>query len=159
MTMYMTVKSPIVSIIVGPEGNEETFNAHQAPLEARSDVFKNAFKRDRFVEGHERVIRFPHEDPEVFRLYLSSADDPLEVKNYNRRIMNGDAPTDWNAFHEWFDPQATRLAQVFVLAHMLWDLDMMTALYSQMDMLAWASFKFDGRYQQAAFPITGVIAL
>lgn len=125
MAMYMAIKSPTITIIVGPEGNQEMFIAHLAPIEARSDVFKNAFKPDRFIESHERVIRFPHEDPEIFGLYLSFAYNSQEVQKYTQRIIEEKAPTDRDAFHEWYDPQVTRLAHVFVLANMLLDTDMM----------------------------------
>jgi len=73
--------------------------------------------------------------------------------------MQGDAPTDWAVFHEWFDPQATKLAKVFVLAQMLLDNEMMQEMFGQIRKLSDADFSFDGKIQAAAFPVEGVIAL
>jgi hypothetical protein len=158
--MYMAVDSPTIDIIVGPEGQQKTFAVHQSLLEFRSEYFENALKPERFTEGRERAIRFADEDPEIFHLYLSFAYVPKEVENYTQRIIHGDAPTDRDEFHKWFDPQAIKLAAVFVLAHMLMDDDMMddVCLKGLMHLID-AKFTFDGRTQAAAFPVKGLNVL
>ncbi|KAF3053540.1 hypothetical protein E8E11_011551 [Didymella keratinophila] len=151
--MYMTVDSRIITILVGPENQQQSFRVHQSLLQARSKNFRNALKPDRFVEAKEEVVRFTEEDPEIFHLYLSFAYDAKEAENYTERIMQCDAPTDWAAFHEWFNPQATKLAKIFVLAHMLLDNDMMQEMFGQIQNLSDADFSFDGKIQAAAFPV------
>ncbi|KAJ4384476.1 hypothetical protein N0V86_000075 [Didymella sp. IMI 355093] len=158
--MYMAVDSPMIDIIVGPEGQQKTFAVHQSLLESRSEYFENALKPERFTEGRERAIRFADEDPEIFHLYLSFAYVPKEVENYTQRIIHGDAPTDRDEFHKWFDPQATKLAAVFALAHMLMDDDMIdgVCLKGLMHLID-ANFTSDGRTQAAAFPVKGLNVL
>lgn len=95
------------------------------------------------MEGRGRVIRFPHEDPEIFGPYLSLAYNSQEIKKYAWRISSEKVPTDRDAFHEWYDPWVTRLAHVFVLANMLLDTDTMHAVYSQIKELGWKYFSFD----------------
>ncbi|KAF2629962.1 hypothetical protein BU25DRAFT_489369 [Macroventuria anomochaeta] len=67
--MYNTVDSSIITVVVGPESNHRSFKVHEPLLKARSENFENALKPGRSIEGDERVIRFPHEDPEIFSLY------------------------------------------------------------------------------------------
>ena len=157
--MHMTVDSRIITILVGPEGQQKSFNVHQPLLEAWSENFVNALKADRWVEVVEGIIRFPDEDPEIFHLYLSFAYNANGVRSYTEDIIEADVPSDRAAFHELFDPQATKLAKVFVLAHMLLDEDMVMDVHEQIVELRDAKFFFDGKEQQAAFPVEGISAL
>jgi hypothetical protein len=52
----------VVSILVGPEGSSTVFAVHKDKLTLSSKFMKAAFSKS-WVEGQQKIIKLPEEDP------------------------------------------------------------------------------------------------
>ncbi|KJX99895.1 hypothetical protein TI39_contig348g00009 [Zymoseptoria brevis] len=59
----------LVKVYVG-DCTEHPFHVQQQLLEALSEVFENALKRDTFAEGITGVLRFPEDEMDVWEVFL-----------------------------------------------------------------------------------------
>jgi hypothetical protein len=71
MFNYTYLTSPTITLVVGPDDNQESFVVHEQLLASRSHNIANALKPGYWREGDDCVISFPDQDPVAFAAYLN----------------------------------------------------------------------------------------
>ena len=66
----LRLKSAPLKMIVGKDGIVQTFYVHEEQANIFPDMTATSFKGG-FKEAEEQVVRFPEDDPKVFKIFAS----------------------------------------------------------------------------------------